>query len=261
MSGLPARTGRDWLKQGFALFRVQPGIMTMLLFVNFLVSMLLSSLPVIGPFIAVILIPSFSMAIMEACNQAAQGQPVRPAVLLTGFRAPVVGRLCKLGLVYAGVSLLLTLLVKFGVSDAFWQQAAKPIDPKTVSKEMSADMRNLMLIFLLQALLLMALCFSAPLSYWKQMPAFKATFYSVFGVLGAWRAMAVMLLTWFALLMFACLVAVLVFSSNLALTRVVMMWLALIFVLVLQCATYISYRQIFGDPAHASDAGLPGAGK
>jgi hypothetical protein len=52
MKGLPARTGFDWLKQGFALFKQQPGILMMLIFANFIISMLLMQLSIPGLILA-----------------------------------------------------------------------------------------------------------------------------------------------------------------------------------------------------------------
>jgi hypothetical protein len=66
--------------------------------------------PFIGPIIVVVLIPSFSMAFMQACLMIENGDRVTPAVLLTGFRKPVLGGLCKVGVIYLGVFLVLTLV-------------------------------------------------------------------------------------------------------------------------------------------------------
>jgi hypothetical protein len=38
-------------------------------------------------------------------------------------------------------------------------------------------------------------------------------------------------------------------------TRVVIMWLIFLFILLLQCAMYAGYRQIFGKPADGSPTG------
>jgi hypothetical protein len=39
-------------------------------------------------------------------------------------------------------------------------------------------------------------------------------------------------------------------------TRVVIMWLIFLFILLLQCAMYAGYRQIFGKPADGPQAGV-----
>jgi hypothetical protein len=59
MNKIPASTGWSWLKQGASLFRRQPAALTTLLFANILISIAISALPVLGPLVAVVLIPSF----------------------------------------------------------------------------------------------------------------------------------------------------------------------------------------------------------
>jgi hypothetical protein len=250
MKGLPARTGIEWLKQGFGLFRQQPGILTMVLFANLLSYLLIGSLPMVGQLIMAVLIPSFSIAIMEACNQISQGKKAMPGVLLTGFRQPQVQALCKLGLVYVGLALLFTLLMRLNVSDEFVKQATTPItDPKMRPELDGGTSMRILLIVMMQVVILMLLCFAAPLTYWKQMPVFKAVFYSVFAVVGAIRPILTMLATWVGILMFAGVVMTFLFQGNLMIARTVIGWLLLMFSLVLQCSIFASYRQIFADPA------------
>lgn len=250
MKGLPARTGIEWLKQGFGLFRQQPGILTMVLFANLLSYLIIGSLPMIGQLVMAVLIPSFSIAIMEACNQIGQGQRAMPKVLLTGFRQPQLQALCKLGLVYVGLALLFTVLMRLNVSDEFVKQATTPVtDPKMRPVLDGGTSLRILLIVLMQVIILMLLCFAAPLTYWKQMPVFKAVFYSVFAVFGAIRPILLMLATWVGILMFVSIVTMFFFQSNMMIARTVLGWLLLMFSLVLQCSIFASYRQIFADPA------------
>ena len=251
MGKLPASTGWLWLKQGFGLFRKQPGILTMVLFANLMINLLVSAVPLVGPLLAMILIPSLSMAIMQACFMIEQGQRVAPNVLLTGFRQPAVRELCKLGLVYLAVSLVLTVLARFTIDPAFWQQmASTPGTPPKPGEVDSSNTLALMAIFLLMSAALMSLCFAAPLTYWQKMGPGKATFYSFFAVLGAIRPLIVMLLAWFGMFTLVGMLAGLVLGNANA-GRVVLIWIVLLFALQLQCAIYASYRQIFGVPADA----------
>lgn len=258
MKGLPARTGIEWLKQGFGLFRQQPGILTMVLFANLLGTLLIGSVPLIGQLIMVVLIPSFSIAIMQACNLIAQGQRAMPNVLLTGFRQPAFQALCKLGLVYVALALLFTLLMRMNVSEEFVKQATTPVtDPKLRPELDGGTVMSIMLIVLIQAVAFILLCFAAPLTYWKKMPVFKAIFYSVFAVFGAVRPILLMLAAWFGMLLFSSVLMMLLFQSNLMLSRTILGWLLLMFSLVLQCAIFASYRQIFADPAPGSEPTAP----
>ena len=247
MNKLPARTGWLWLTAGFALFRKQPGMLIMLLFANLGLSLVISSVPFVGPMVAMVLIPSFSIALLQACRDIDEGRRTTLPVLGIGFQAPAVARLCKLGLVYLGVALLLTVMARTMVNDAFWVQISKPIDPANPPELNGSDVMSLMGIFLLQSSALMLLCFATPLTYWQKMTAGKASFYSVFAVLGAWRPFLVMLLAWFGIF-FTMSMAITMVLGNAGAGRVVLIWVILLFVLLLQCAIFAAYRQIFGVP-------------
>jgi hypothetical protein len=248
MNKLPARTGWAWLKQGAALFRKQPAGLTTLLFANIVISIAFSAVPVLGPLLAVVLIPSFTMAFMQACLLIDNGQRVTPGVLLTGFRKPAVGALCKLGLVYLAVSVALAVLAHFAIDEAFWEQFSGPqVDPKKVTVQAS-DVLAMLGIFLLDLATLISLAFAAPLTYWEKMGPAKATFYSFFAVVKSARVFSVLLLAWFGLFFSMCVVVAMILGP-VHIARVVIMWLIFLFMLLLQCAIYVGYRQIFGTPA------------
>jgi hypothetical protein len=248
MNKMPASTGWAWLKQGAGLFRRQPAALTTLLFANILISIAISAVPVLGPLIAVVLIPSFSVAFMRACLMIENGKRVTPGVLLSGFRKPAIGPLCKIGLIYLGVSVVLTVLGKLLVDASFWQQvsSARQVDPKDVQVAAS-DVIGMLGIILLELAAVMSLSFAAPLTFWQKMKAGKATFYSFFAVLKSARVFLVLLLAWFALFFGVVFVVALIFGAA-DIGRVVLMWIVFLFVLLLQCAMYAGYREIFGKP-------------
>ena len=248
MKGLPAATGIEWLKQGFALFRQQPGILLMALLANLLSYAVVGWMPLVGGMIMALLVPSFSMAIMEACNQIAQGKRALPDVILTGFRQPAFAALCRLGLVYVALAIVFLLLSKFNGSEELMRQATQAVDPKKPPVIDGGAALRLLLFSFLQVACIISLAFAAPLTYWKHMPPFKAIFYSFFGVIGALRPILLMIFAWFGMLMAAMLVITLVFKGNMMLAQVVLVWVLLMFSLVLQCAMFMGYRQIFSDP-------------
>jgi hypothetical protein len=247
MNDLPARTGWEWLKQGMGLFRKQPAALTTLLFANILFSIGLSAVPFLGSVIAVVLIPSFSMAFMQACLMIENGDRVTPAVLLTGFRQPALAALCKLGLVYLGVSLLMMVITRLAIPPEVLMQMMPRPDAKTPPDIQTSHMLALFGVFLMDVAVLVTLCFAAPLTYWKHMGPGKATFYSFFAVIRTARPFLVLLAAWFAMFFGVCIIAALLFGDA-ALGRVVLMWLIFLFVLLLQCAMYAGYRTIFGKP-------------
>lgn len=253
MTNMPAITGWNWLKEGTGLFRKQPAALTTLLFANILFSLLISAVPLLGKMVAVVLIPSFSMAFMKACLMIENGERVTPAVLLTGFKKPVIADLCKIGLIYLGASLLLTMLTKVAIDPAFWQQVSQPVDPNAPPRVHASDLLAMIGIFILDVAVLIALAFAAPLTYWQKMSLGKATFYSFFAVLKNARVFIVLLMAWFAIFFGVCFIVALVLGGS-SLARVAIMWLIFLFVLLLQCAMYAGYRQIFGKPVEAGPA-------
>jgi hypothetical protein len=251
MSPITASTGWAWLKQGAGMFRKQPAGLTTLLFADILISVLIGVIPVAGAMVAIMLVPCFSMAFMQACLLIDQGKRVTPDVLLTGFRQPAVKTLLKVGLVYLGVFFVLAMVMRFAVDPDILRQAegasAAGGDPATMPRITGGDMLGLLMIFLLQAITVLTLSFTAPLTYWQKMATGKAVFYSFFAVMRTARAFIVLLASWFVILFGLCiLVAMLLGQSSGA--RIVIMWLFFLFFLLLQCALYCAYRQIFGTP-------------
>jgi hypothetical protein len=248
MNKLPARTGWEWLKGGVGLFRKQPAALITLLFASILLAIGISALPYIGPIIVVVLIPSFSMAFMQACLMIDNGERVTPAVLLTGFRKPVLAALCKIGVIYLGVFLVLTLLALVLTPESLRQLPGNiKIDAKDKLPFTLGDVLAVFGLLILETVSLLTLCFAAPLTYWKRMGPGKATFYSFFAVVRSARVFGVLMLSWFGIFTLITLVVGLLFSA-IALAQVLLMWLMFLFILFLQCAIYAGYRDIFGKP-------------
>jgi hypothetical protein len=247
MKGLPARTGLEWLKQGFALFRRQPGVLTMLVFANLMVTLLLSRLQVPGAILTFAFLPCFSIAIQQACRLIDEGERVMPNVLLTGFRRDTIWPLCKLGLVYLGAFVALLLAVTPWINAEAIQQAAKMMQANQPPVFDTGTELAVLAFFFMFALVTLALSFAPALTTWKRMPTFKAIFYSVFAVLGSKRALLVMLLSWLGIY-WLLLSSVALLLGGTKIVIVIVIWLGLISALILQCAIYAAYKQIIGAP-------------
>jgi hypothetical protein len=254
MTHLPARTGWEWLKQGMRLFRQQPAALTTLLLANTLLANLLLAIGIsaldgyIGPLLVVILIPSLSMSFMQACLMIDNGDRITLGVLMTGFRKDAAARLFKVGVIYFGVFALLMLVGSAVMPESLRHLPMNvTLDPGGKLPFSGQDVLVMFGLTLLQIVSLLVLCFAAPLAYWKRMGPGKAAFYSFFAVVRAARAFCALLLSWFGIFTGIVFVIALVFT-HIALAQVVAMWLMFLFVLVLQCAIYASYRDIFGKP-------------
>lgn len=247
MTKLPLSTGWTWLKQGFALFRRQPALLTTLMFANIFLSLLIGSVPFLGPLIAVVLMPSLSMAVMQACLMIEQGQRPTPAVWLTGFRKPALITLCKIGLAYLTVSLLLTLLMSAVISPDFWRQVTEQSQGGAPAQLASSDLIAMLSILALNVVAIIALTYAAPLALWQSMAPAKAVFYSVFAVKRSAGVFLVMLASWFGIFLVLTLLAAMLFGNG-GVSRIIVMWLMFLSMLMLQCALFVGYREIFGLP-------------
>lgn len=254
MTTLSASTGWTWLKQGAVLLRQQPAGLTTLMFANIFVSLLIGTIPFLGPMVAVILMPSFSMALMQACRMIDAGERVMPSVWLTGFRKPALATLARVGLVYLAVSLVLTIAMRFAISPEFWEQIAEQNRGGATAQLAGGDLLTMMSIVVLNVIALIALCYAAPLTQWQAMPPMKAVFYSVYAVKRGAGVFAVMLLAWVGIFLgVSMLVTLLLGGGNIA--RILIMWLIFLFMLWLQCGLYVGYREIFGKPDARRDEG------
>src|SRR5690606_17466212 len=119
---------------------------------------------------------------------------------------PVVKDLCKVGLIYLGVSLLMALITRFTVDPNFWEQVAQQSREGGQPQVAGSDVLAMFMIFGLDVAVLMSLCFAAPLTYWQKMSSGKAVFYSFFAVVRSARVFIVLLLAWFALFFGICMV-------------------------------------------------------
>ena len=254
MENLPARTGWLWVKQGFDLFRKQPGGLSTL-FLGYMFFMLaVSILPLLGQLLPVILVPVFSMAFMRACLYIEQKKRVLPTLLLTGFRKPAFFSLLTLGLLYLAVALLAlgaSALVDDGV---FWQTVTGQIDAKSLTRESNTG-GAILLAIAVYIPAAMAFCFAAPLIYWQKMGLGKAIFFSFFSVLRSRKAFVVFALVWFGISVIGSQIVVRIFGRS-EMAMMVMLPLSVILTVVMHCSFYASYRQLFGTPTEAAPTAL-----
>ena len=79
---VPARTGLAWVKGGIFVFRRQPLAMAALFFMTMAAMSLASVVPLVGPAIALTLLPSATLAMMVASAEALQGRFPTPGNFL-----------------------------------------------------------------------------------------------------------------------------------------------------------------------------------
>lgn len=250
MEKLPAITGWIWIKQGFALFRKQPGGLSTL-FLGYMFLMLFAGfLPFFGQFLPIVLVPVFSVAFMQACVHIENGKRVFPNLLISGFRKPVFPSLFALGLLY-----LLMLAFAIGLAsladDGVLWRVLNGLDIQSEEVRDSNISTAILLTVILYIPGAMSFCFAAPLIYWHKMSVGKAVFFSFFGVLRLIKAFIVFALAWFAISIICTKIVLIVFGqSELAMT--VMFPLSIVLTVIMHCSFYASYKQVFGAPDKVS---------
>ena len=83
---VPASTGPQWVRQGITVFWRQPMALAALFFASMAAMSLAAAIPLVGPVVALALLPSATLAMMVAAAQAEQGRTPLPTVLLVAFR-------------------------------------------------------------------------------------------------------------------------------------------------------------------------------
>jgi len=246
---VPARTGAQWVRQGIRTFWKQPIALSGLFFMFMALMSVCSLLPVIGSFVALMLLPAASLGLMAATREVDLGKFPMPMVLLSGFRTGADGKrnMLILGLLYAlgfvgvmGVSMLLD-----GGDFAKLYLVGGSLDSDTLMKP---EFQNAMWLSLLLYMPLSAVFWHAPaLVHWHNVPAVKSLFFSTVACLSNWRAFLVFGLLWSFIFLLTALVITLVASltgdnelASLSLLPAMLMLAAMFF-----CSTYYSFRDSF----------------
>jgi hypothetical protein len=247
----PASTGIGWIREGFVLFRQQPGELSMLFLLYMLLMFSLSLIPVVGQLLPMLLVPAFSMAFMQACVEIEAKRKVTPKLLLTAFRSPALGTLLRLGALYpltAMGAVAASAIVDGGV---FLKLMTGQIAPDDTSVQVG----NLPLAILLSALVYvpaaMAFWHAAPLVVWQRMGLFKAIFYSFFAVKRCSKAFIAYAMGWalvgIALPAVIGAVLSLLLGKNIV-SVMLLMPLSVILTLVMYCSFYPTYTAVFKPP-------------
>lgn len=197
---VPASTGITWVKSGIAVFRRQPMAMAALFFMTMAAMSLASVVPLIGPALALALLPSATLAMMVASAEAMQGRFPTPAVLLVAFRTgrQRLNHMLVLGALYAGGFLAvmgISALVDGGVFAQVY------LGGETMTQEIAEneDFQHAMWVAMALYLPLSLLFWHAPgLVHWHGVPPVKSLFFSIVACVRNFGAFVVFGLGWLA---------------------------------------------------------------
>ena len=270
MSGPPpefsrrdARSGVDWLRRAYAMFRVAPVRWLMLLFWYYLIISISEFGPwrAFGQFVAPILKPVFAVGFLAAAWSQERGSPPKLVYLFRGFRSNLFA-LLPLGIVFlAGmtVAVLATTLVDDGKLIALLSGAETP------SEELLASGRvQLAMLFGAACALptLLALWFAPALVVFDDAGALRAMGTSLRAAVANWKPIALYGFTVFALggvLPGLALSIAQLFGQTVAGVLALFVIIPYLFALVatLHISDYVSYRDVFhADEALVADASI-----
>ncbi|MBU3626222.1 hypothetical protein ICN48_08250 [Polynucleobacter sp. JS-Safj-400b-B2] len=179
LNSIAPKEGYTWIRQGIWLFKQNPLGFLMLVFMYVFAAQLAVIIPVIGVFAVLLLTPTLSVGFMTACRQAIQKERIKPIVYLVALRSSQIvrKRILQLGLVYAGMILLLSFILSLLVDFELLlplMTSEKPITPEAL--------RQLYLVLIFGAMLYlpvaMLMWFSPILVAWADMSVPQALFSS-----------------------------------------------------------------------------------
>jgi hypothetical protein len=243
---------------GFSLFRAYAALWLLLLFFYWMALALAGVVPLVGPMLALCLVPGISAGLMVACRAAQHGQPPSLRHIFEPFVRNKRGQF-RLGLVYLGcfaLALAASGLFDGGLFVRAWFSG-------NIDAKQAAALRPGMLAFMgLFAPVMLAFWFAPALVHWKEMTAAKALFFSVFAGLRNWRAFLVYGLGWvFFMLVVPTIIAValgLVLSADMrgvTVASFIIMPYMFAALAAMVCSFYSSYAAVFPEagPKPASE--------
>ena len=252
---VPARTGIQWVKLGVQTFLKQPLALTGLFFMYLAVVLVISQIPVVGPFLGAMLVPAATLGLMAATAEASSGRFPMPTVLVSAFRA---GRqraraMLVLGAIYTVGSLVASLLgALLGGEPAAGGDSQMP----------QVDARTLWTLLLHTPLLV--LFWHAPaLVHWHGVAPVKSLFFSVVACLRNFGAFLVYSLAWLAVfLTIGFLVSTIgMMLGGLAVARSIMLPTVLVLVAMFSTSLYFTFRDSFHADGDAEAVALPPGGE
>jgi hypothetical protein len=239
---------------GWQMYRLSPGMWTLLVFTWWLLIALTNQVPYVGPIAKALVLPAFMMSFMIMCDELRHGNALRAKMLFSGFRHNwptqlVLGAIqfaLLLGILWVASfldgGLLLNRVV--GVS-----RAQQPDVGDTVL------MKSMLVVCVLALPVFAAFFFAPVLAGWARMGAAQSLFYSFFACVANWRAFltysAALLLLAVGLSMVVTLAAVVSGGSATILQSLLLAAMMVTLPPVL-ASIYIAYRDIFPAPEAAS---------
>ncbi len=247
---LPAAAGWRWIAGGFAIFRRNPPMLSLLVFAYWFTVLFLNVLPVIGALAASLVIPGMAVGLMQAARNLERGQPVGLQTLYGGLRENT-RTLLILGALYLCATLgVLTISTLVDGGDLFRYMLASSRAERIAVEDADFVLPALVVMALLLPIM-MAYWFAPVLAAWHRLPVGKSLFFSFMACLMNWRPFLIYSLGILLIagvlpgILLGILLVVLPGAAGMA-TGLVMLPMGLIIAPVVFASFYASYRDIFG---------------
>ena len=256
---LPAVAGWAWLREGLALYRRQAFAFTALVILYSMALMVVANIPLVGLPLAALLVPFGTLGVTAAGRDAERNVMPLPSLLVEGFKGPQRGALLRLGVVHAGLILLMVMATTLFARDelANWKIIEGQVDPTSVAGNVPWD--AIAVAAALYLPILMLTWFSPQLVAWHRQPIGKAMFFSLFAcwrnrwpflVLGLALGALILAVSWLASLLMNLL------GASPALGSMMLAPIALVLTSVAYSTQYPIYRTVL-EPRSANS--LPAA--
>lgn len=182
---LPLARGWAWLREGLQLWRRNPALVTFASLGYLLMLVLVSVVPFVGQPLASLLMPVFSLGVINTCRAVDEGRKAGPDLLFSGFQQNL-RPLLMVGALYLVGSVLVLLVTSLVDNGALMQvmSGAEDVDPQQAGPNFTFA---LFVALALSTPVMMAYWFAPILAGWWDVPAPKAMFFSFVACLRNWR--------------------------------------------------------------------------
>ena len=239
---LSANHGALWLLGGFALFRRNPPLLTLLTFTYLLLVVVINLIPAIGPFLLPLALPLMTVILGNGCRNIERKGAFSPQDLLLDVpeRQQAIVHLGGLHLLASALIVLVSTVLGLDLT-------LKENLSNEQLKDLAADLGTFLV---LSIPLLMAFWFAPLLTLWDKVPAIKSVFFSFIASWRNWRAFAMYCFAVAVVgIMLPGLILVLASLISAPLVTVVSLVLRMMMMFVLApsliASMYLSYRDVF----------------
>lgn len=256
---VPARSGLLWVRLGMKTFLRQPLAMGGLFFMFMGLVSVLSAVPLLGPALALTLVPAATLGLMAASREAEAGRFPMPLTLVTAFRqGPQRTRaMLVLGGAYAAAMLLMMLLAALLAGDPPSAAATGEVTPEAMREALAGSHLGWLLLCYLPV---MAAFWHAPaLVHWHGVSPGKSVFFSLMACWANKGAMLVFMAGWVGV--FAAVGLGLSLLAGLlgggSVLQLVLYPLVLLMAAMFHTSIWFSFRDSFIGDAPIPDTGEP----